>query len=176
MTALTLEPLSLALAELVCEWACASGELSPWTPPPTSDDFQTALADSSIRPYVARADGQAVAFGELWTEPDGIELARIIVDPALRRRGIGTRLVLLLLEEAARMAAKQAWVRVVPQNTGALACYTKVGFAYVSAADENRFNEGQQRVYRWLRYDLAPQGKQPRSGPDSFDRFDENEQ
>ena len=60
--------------------------------------------------------------------PTKPELARILVDPALRRRGIGRRLTALLGERARAAGFVDVWLRVVPDNEPALAAYRAAGF------------------------------------------------
>ena len=64
---------------------------------------------------------------------------------------MGRLLVSKLLEQAAPTGYPAAFVRVVPENGAALACYRAAGFTPVSAEEQGRFNEGQPVEYVWLR-------------------------
>jgi len=148
-----LVPFDLTFAEPVADWARASGRLAPWTDLPSVETFRDALRDPSVAPFVMLQEDRPVGYGELWTEsdPEETELARIIVDPALRRRGIGTALVRGLIAVACSRLDAPIWVRVLPDNVAALSCYAKLGFVRASLEDERRFNDAARSPgTRWL--------------------------
>lgn len=149
-----LEPFQVSFAGSVRRWALESGSFAPWTSSPSDEVFRAAMIDPDIAPYVLLEAERLVAYGEIWSEPasDEIELARIIVDPGMRRRGIGSALVRELISLARGRSGGPIWVRVVPDNTAALACYAKLGFVRASPEDELRFNqEAQSSGMSWLR-------------------------
>ena len=92
-------------------------------PAGTVADFSAALANPEITPSLLQGEGPPVAYRELWVEsnPDEVELARLVVDPSCRNRGIGKRLVSLLLEACRSLPGELAWIRVEPANAVALA-------------------------------------------------------
>jgi [ribosomal protein S18]-alanine N-acetyltransferase len=98
-----------------------------------------------------------VGYGELWTdEPEQeVELARIIVNPDYRGRGLGKRLVGLLLERPSLTGLPDAFVRVVPENGAAIACYRGAGFSPVPELERREFNRGQPVDYVWMHYPLG---------------------
>jgi [ribosomal protein S18]-alanine N-acetyltransferase len=49
------------------------------------------------------------------------------------------------------MGFRDVWMRVVPWNAPALACYEGAGFVRTTAEEEVRFNRGQPYEYVWLR-------------------------
>ena len=53
----------------------------------------------------------------------------------------------------ARCGFENVWLRVVPENAVAIACFRSAGFARASAAEEVAFNAGQPRVNLWMRHD-----------------------
>ena len=152
----TLQPFDIAHGTRVRTWAEASGEFSSWASPPTLDEFRAVLADPEIRAYLLQRGSTPIAYAELWIESDSdeVELARIIVDPHVRNRGVGTALVNLLLQQSRSLPGKTAWVRVEPRNAAALACYAKVGFVRTSVGEELTFNERQPRAYQWLKHPI----------------------
>jgi ribosomal protein S18 acetylase RimI-like enzyme len=93
-----------------------------------------------------------VGYGEVWTDGEEreAELARLIVDPDRRDRGLGRTLVGLLLERA-RLAYPDVFLRVHPANAAALRCYAAAGLRRVPPADEAAFNAGQPVSYVWLK-------------------------
>src|SRR5215217_9695115 len=60
-------------------------------------------ADPDVRPYIICDGEELIGYGEVWIdEPEQeVELARIIVSQDQRGRGVGRRLVRLLLDRAA---------------------------------------------------------------------------
>ena len=98
-------------------------------------------------------DGSAVGYGEVWEDPDEdeAELARLIVDPARRGRGVGRTLAAALLAEARRLGWSDVWLRVVPGNEPAIRAYAAAGFARATSDEERAFNVGQPVAYVWMR-------------------------
>jgi ribosomal protein S18 acetylase RimI-like enzyme len=127
----------------IAEWPVSSDTLANWHVAADVLPFLLALDD----------DATPVAYGEVWldAEEDEAELARLLVDPAVRGRGHGRRLVALLTVEARRLGFAEVWLRVRPENAPAIACYRGAGFIRASAADEAAFNIGQPCEYLWMR-------------------------
>jgi ribosomal protein S18 acetylase RimI-like enzyme len=68
---------------------------------------------------------------------------------------VGRRLVGLLLERASLTRLPDAFVRVVPENGAAIACYRGAGFSCVSEAEREKLNYGQPVDYVWMHYPLG---------------------
>jgi [ribosomal protein S18]-alanine N-acetyltransferase len=144
-------------------WIASADELEAWA---SRRDFplrREVLAewhrDPEVHPYLLLAAAERLcAYGEVWEDraEDEAELARIVVAPSERGRGLGRALVRLLTAEAAAMGFRDVWVRVVPWNAPALACYEGAGFARTTAEEEERFNRGQPYEYVWLRAAQSP--------------------
>lgn len=137
-------PQSLAEAQW---WA---GPQTPWPLAPTV--IQRWHTDPDARPYVLHNGALLLGYGELWVdaEEQEVELARVIVAPAQRGTGLGVALVRQLLAEAGRTAYARTFVRVVPENRVAIACYLRAGFTPVSQVDQLAFNRGQPIAYLWM--------------------------
>lgn len=161
----SLEPFHPSDGDAIVRWASSAEEARWWGGhevqwPLDPSLFRSWHSDREVRPFVLREDEALLAYGELWIDDDEqeVELARIIVAPRRRGRGVGRLLVSRLLEQATLTRHPVAFVRVVPANAAALACYRAADFMPVSAHERQRFNEGQPVGYVWLRRDL-------RSGP-----------
>lgn len=131
-----------ALGWVVAEWPEAAQLLAAWH------------ADPDVRPYLLTVEsGDLIGYGEVWVdaEEDEAELARLVIDPALRGRGHGRLLTTLLTAEARRLGFSDIWLRVVPENAPAIACYRAAGFSRATADEETAFNVGQPRTYLWMR-------------------------
>jgi ribosomal protein S18 acetylase RimI-like enzyme len=140
----------------ILRWPRGAPEFSAWAAldaPPDASVFATWHADEDIAAYVLLEDGSPVAYGEIWSEraERSVEFARILVAPAHRRRGVGARLMRLLLERAAADWVDAFWVRVVPGNRPALGLYRALGFEPVPEARQHTLNATQKRRYVWLR-------------------------
>jgi ribosomal protein S18 acetylase RimI-like enzyme len=109
-----------------------------------------------VEPWVMVApDDRLVAYGELWTdeEEDEIELARLIVAPELRSRGLGKDLVRSLTEKAAATGLATTMLRVEPDNATAIHCYLACGFSRLGPEESALWNQGQRREWLWMRLD-----------------------
>lgn len=149
-------------AREVARWPTSIEEVRLWAGsaggwPVDASVFRRWHADPDVKPYVLRDEGKLTGYGELWKDEaeQEVELARIIVSPADRGRGVGKRLVLLLLEQASLTGFPDAFVRVVPENGAALACYRGAGFSSVSETEREEFNRGQPVDYVWMHYSLC---------------------
>lgn len=125
--------------------------------------FQLWHADPDVHPYVLCDGAAPVGYGEVWVDEteNEVELGRIIVRPASRSRGVGKRLVILLLQRAALSGFPDAFVRVVPDNHVAIACYRSAGFSLVPESVRGRYNRGQPLDYVWMRHTLTDRGSGP---------------
>jgi len=111
-----------------------------------------AWADEDwVQPFGLYRDKRLVAYGELWVDDDeaGVELARLIVDPAERRQGIGRRLT-SALAGLARFRYPLVFLRVHPDNIAAQRCYAAAGFEPVEPRQAAAWNASQPINYVWL--------------------------
>lgn len=83
-----------------------------------------------------------------------MELARLVVAPSRRGRGVGRRLVAALTDQA-RGHYPTVFLRVHPDNAAALRSYAGAGFTPVPAAEAEEWNRGQPTRYVWLRHTAA---------------------
>ncbi len=145
-------------AAVVAGWAGSAEECRRWC----SRDEVTAetvtgwAAESDVTAYLLVEDGEPVGYGELWTDDEEgeVELARLIVAPAFRGRGLGRRLV-SELTALAQDRHPAVFMRVHPDNSAALRCYTGTGYEHVPPEQAGEWNRVQPVPYVWLR---APQG------------------
>ena len=77
---------------------------------------------------VARADEEVVGFAGLWVMVDEAHVTTFAVDPRWRRRGVGERLLLALLDVALGRHAREATLEVRLSNLPARKLYEKHGF------------------------------------------------
>ena len=151
----TLVPYDGSCAASVIGWCAASPFSREWVPSGATDPDAVLAGwhtDADISGYLLLRDGVPVAYGELWVEAaeDEAELAHLVVDPALRRQGLGGTLANELVSTARALGLANVFLRVHPDNEVGIACYTRVGFVPVSDEEETAFNAGQPAAYRWM--------------------------
>ena len=91
--------------------------------------FRQELETNRLARYlVARAGDEVVAYGGLWMMVDEAHVTTFAVLPAWRRRGIGARLLLALLDLAVELGASVATLEVRLTNREARRLYERFGF------------------------------------------------
>jgi ribosomal protein S18 acetylase RimI-like enzyme len=159
-----LVPFEPRRAARVASWAATPAEVRAWcardeAPVPAAVVAAWAAA-ADVEAFLlldAGADGgeEPVAYGELWVdEAEGeVELARLIVDPAHRGRGVGRALARALAARARddHPALPLVALRVLPDNAAALRAYAAAGFVRVDPPTEAAWNAGQPVAWAWMR-------------------------
>ena len=146
-----------AEASVVGGWSRSAQETLKWcssTEHPVSAARVLAWWEpSDVEPYVAvDAHGALLGYGELWLDPeeDEVELARVIVSPAIRGQGVGRRLVAGLVDRAMATELGSVVLRVSPGNPAAVRCYRASGFRKLDAERTATWNTGQPATYIWM--------------------------
>lgn len=145
-------------APTIASWSESAAQADGWVsmahdpfPPPIVAGWWEVEHAS---PWVLSDDeGVAVGYGEIWAGEDGIELARVIVDPEHRREGIGRRLVGELLAEGWRHGWLHCFVRVAPHNVAARRLYQASGFVEVGDAGISAQRGGHLDDNVWMRHE-----------------------
>ncbi|MFT4165783.1 MAG: GNAT family N-acetyltransferase [Microlunatus sp.] len=156
------------IAELIGSWATPTEDALMWEHrvggPVPADLVLARAADQGVIPFTLHADAAGdenpLAYGELWVDDDEteVEVARLIVDPRFRSRGIGARLA-RELGTRAQAHHPDVFLRVRPDNAAARRCYEKAGYRRVDPESEQQWNIGQPLPYAWYRYS-PPDGDQ----------------
>lgn len=108
---------------------------------PWSETLLAGELASSSPLLVAEAGGLAVAYAAFLEAGGEAELLRVAVDPDVRRRGIGRRLVAAGLAELQRRGVERCHLEVRPTNEAALALYRALGFE-VSGLRPGYYSDG----------------------------------
>jgi ribosomal-protein-alanine N-acetyltransferase len=88
------------------------------------------LATTEGRSYLVARDGTAVVgYAGLMVIVDDAHVTTVAVAPSHQHRGIGTRLLLVLLRDAIALGAERVTLEVRASNRGAQAPYSRFGFA-----------------------------------------------
>ncbi|HUG29370.1 MAG TPA: ribosomal protein S18-alanine N-acetyltransferase [Candidatus Limnocylindria bacterium] len=104
-------------------------ERASFTVPWPDDAYRNELATNRLASYViARADEAIVGFAGLWVMVDEAHVTTFAVDPRWRRRGVGERLLLALIDIAVARQAREATLEVRLSNMPARRLYEKYGF------------------------------------------------
>lgn len=93
--------------------------------------FAGLLADPQVTGLGFRDHGAIAGVLLLRAAADEAEILTLAVDPAMRRRGIGRRLVVAALERAAAGDAARVFLEVAVDNAAAAALYRGIGFTEV---------------------------------------------
>jgi ribosomal-protein-alanine N-acetyltransferase len=143
----TIRPMQLADLEQVHQIDTASFSL-PW---PRSS-FLFELNENPVsRSWVVECellDGQRkiIAVLVLWLIIDEAHIATIAVHPDYRRRGIGRRLLVHALLEAAREGAQRSFLEVRRANTAAQDLYQRFGFTIVGIRPHYYRDNGEDAI------------------------------
>ncbi len=155
-TSAQLEPFLQSSAATILSWVTSQSDLFHWAaredfPFPDTSVFEKWHADSDVRAYKLLVDNVLLGYGEIWHDSDDNtwELARLLIAPASRNKGLGELLILRLVQEIEQLSSP-IWVRVFPSNHAAIGCYQKAGFARAPRDEESRYNANQPHSYIWM--------------------------
>ena len=106
----------------------------PFTRASFIEDLRVTTADS----YALRNPDKALAaFGQSYERCGRGHLARLVVNPALRRQGAGRRLIEMIVESLeTRRGYDEFSLFVYRHNTPALRCYQSLGFVVTDYPDD----------------------------------------
>jgi ribosomal-protein-alanine N-acetyltransferase len=100
-----------------------------FTTPWPSYAYRNELDSNKLAHYlVVRAGRTVVAYAGLWLLVDEAHVTTFAVDPAWRRRKIGERLIMALLDLSIARGAREATLEVRLSNLPARRLYEKYGF------------------------------------------------
>jgi ribosomal-protein-alanine N-acetyltransferase len=98
---------------------------TPWPP----QAYDSELRTNRLAHYrVVRAGERIVAFGGIWLMVDEAHITTFAVHPAWRRRRLGARLLLALIDLAIERRAREATLEVRLSNMAARRLYEQFGF------------------------------------------------
>ena len=152
---LRLCPFPAGSAGVVSGWATTDEEVLLWcgraAAPVPAGQISAWAREKGVRAFGLYRGERLAAYGELWVDDDEaeVELARLIVDPAERRQGLGQSLA-TGLAELARSRYPRVFLRVHPDNVAARRCYATAGFEPVEPDQAAAWNVGQPVDYLWL--------------------------
>src|SRR5204863_1248332 len=95
---------------------------------------------------VVRVDDEVIAYGGLWLMVDEAHVTTFAVHPSWRRRRIGERLLLALLDLAVERGAREATLEVRLSNLPARRLYEKYGFRPVGVRPSYYSDNGEDAL------------------------------
>lgn len=97
--------------------------------------------------------GEVSGFGGMWMVVDEAHITTLAVDPSFRRRGIGAKIMRVLLDEAKRRGMSCSTLEVRAGNEAAIALYESLGYVRVSVRRRYYPDNREDAVIMWL-YEL----------------------
>ncbi|MFT4603717.1 MAG: ribosomal-protein-alanine N-acetyltransferase [Rhodothermales bacterium] len=129
-----LRPGTTADLAIVTAWVTSAEETDIWSGGPVTfpivlEDCLVAIGWDQMLNRTLMVEDAVAGFGQIVDKPDDrSHLARIIVDPSARGRGLGRRLMESLLNEARDSGARCMSLNVHPANQRAIGLYASLGF------------------------------------------------
>ncbi len=116
---------------------------TPWPP----NAYRSELEDNRLASYlVARIGDRVVAYAGMWLMVDEAHITTFAVHPSWRRRRIGERLLLAMLDLAATRRAREATLEVRVSNLAARRLYEKYGFRPVGIRPRYYSDDGEDAI------------------------------
>jgi [ribosomal protein S18]-alanine N-acetyltransferase len=134
-------PMTAADLQAVTELDALSFK-APWPP----KAFETELANTDARCWVAEDHGQVAAVLVLWRVLDEAHIATLAVHPEFRRRGIAGRLLQAGMDEAYAEGARIYHLEVRSGNVVAQKLYQDFGFEIVGRRPKYYKDTGEDAV------------------------------
>jgi len=97
---------------------------SPWR----RTSYARTITEPTHHFYVAELAGRLVGYAGFWAERRRAHIAKVAVEPARRRRGIGSALLTHLLEQICRLGLAEAYLEVRKSNRAAQELYRRFHF------------------------------------------------
>jgi ribosomal-protein-alanine N-acetyltransferase len=118
---------------------------SPWSQASFEAEMQKSFADLKVA-RLATEDGvgPVVGYGCCWLVADEIQITNLAVHNDYRRRGVGRRLMVHILQQGYNAGARLALLEVRGSNQAARALYEGLGFVTVQERP-NYYSEHRER-------------------------------
>ncbi|MEN8114706.1 MAG: ribosomal protein S18-alanine N-acetyltransferase [Actinomycetota bacterium] len=127
--------------------AVATLEREIYPQPWSARVFFDELAHRNREYVVAEADGEIIGYGGLMVIEEDAHITTIAVIPSERRRRLGTRLMLALVEQGVASGARHLTLEVRATNTDAQRLYERFGFAPVGK--RKGYYAGEDAIVMW---------------------------
>ena len=119
---------------------------TPWP----RDAYYHELRKNRLACYlVARLVKQIIGYAGMWVTVDEAHVTTIAVSPAHRRRKIGERLLVALIDEAMKRGARWVTLEVRKSNHGAQTLYQKYGFKEIGTRKGYYSDNHEDAIVMW---------------------------
>lgn len=116
---------------------------TPWPP----NAYRSELSENRLASYlVAWIGDRVVGYAGMWLMVDEAHITTFAVHPSWRRRRIGERLLLAMLDLAATRRAREATLEVRVSNLAARRLYEKYGFRPVGVRPRYYSDDGEDAL------------------------------
>jgi ribosomal-protein-alanine N-acetyltransferase len=142
-------PVALRIAPMTLDDvpAVQAIERASFTTPWPDEAYRSEIQSNRLATYiVARLGDDLVGFGGLWIMVDEAHITTFAVHPAWRRRGIGERLLMALLDVALAQRAREATLEGRLSNLPARRLYEKYGFRPVGVRARYYSDDGEDAL------------------------------
>ncbi len=118
--------------------------VAPWS----KATFYNEIIDNQFARYVvARYAGNLVGYGGMWVILEEAHVTNLAVLPEHRQKGLGRRLLRVLMDQALNMGATRMTLEVRISNDRALKLYEKEGF--VIRGVRKQYYQGEDAYIMW---------------------------
>jgi ribosomal-protein-alanine N-acetyltransferase len=125
----------------------------PWS----SSAYVTEVGNPSAYYIVAKlSDATLVGYAGMWVIMDEAHLTTVAVDPTVRGKRIGERMLVDMLDYGIRHGAKRATLEVREHNVPAHQLYLKYGFRDVAIRRNYYSDNGENAIIMWADYLTEP--------------------
>jgi ribosomal-protein-alanine N-acetyltransferase len=146
ITRVRIEPMTAAHLPRVREIEDKSFAV-PWP----RDAYRAEIEENRVACYMVASDeqGELVGFAGMWVVLDEAHITTLAVDPKRRGQGIGSRLLLALVDRALERGARWMTLEVRKSNAVAMALYRKFGFRDVAIRKRYYSDNGEDAAVMW---------------------------
>ena len=121
-----------------------------YTLPWSASAYITEIGNSNARYLIAKqADESLVGYGGVWVVMDEMHITTLAVDPEMRGRRVGERLLINLINEGRKLGAERATLEVREHNYVAHRLYVKYGFADVAMRKAYYSDNRENAIIMW---------------------------
>lgn len=122
-------------------------ESATYTQPWNQAMFVDELSAPGRTYFVVEVDGRMAGYGGLMVVGDEAHITTLVVAEDARRVGLGSRLMLKLVDAAICQSAKSLTLEVRPSNTRAQALYARFGMAAIGV--RKKYYNDEDAVIMW---------------------------